>query len=108
MIQRLSDITWPLLLGLIAGILKLLLTGSGKTRLQLLRSLLISILCGVLAGWCLEGVDYSEGLKALVISLSSIISGDLVEGVLKLSKSFKDNPKRMIDYILDLRLKIMK
>jgi hypothetical protein len=107
-VHKLGDMFFPLLLGIIAGVLKLLLTGSGKTKTQMLRSLLISIICGVLAGWWVEGWVVAEGMKALTISLSAIVSGDLVEGIIKLSNSFKNNPKRMLEYIIDLRLKFFK
>jgi hypothetical protein len=108
MFHKAGDLLWPLAIGLTAGILKLILIGSGKTKTQLLRWLAVSVICGVLAGVALEGIILAEGLKALIISLAAILSGDIIEGLLKLSASFKSNPKGMIHYILDLRLKFFK
>lgn len=93
----LHDIAAPLLVGAVGGFIRILMVGSGKSKVQLVRSFIVSVLLGCLTGIIVTDLGYSPVIQSTAISLVSILGGDFFEGLLKLAAEWKKDPKSIIN-----------
>ena len=87
----------PLAIALVAVGIRLLFKTSGVTFKSVIRSIVVAVFVGLLAAkYIFDTSSYSDGFKYIVIALMAILAEDIVEGLFRLGKKFREDPEKFI------------
>tara|TARA_R110000868_G_scaffold198320_1_gene444632 strand:+ start:113 stop:433 length:321 start_codon:yes stop_codon:yes gene_type:complete len=80
-----------------AAMLARLLSSSGKlTIVDQIKKILTAAIASGIAWFILEQTDVSSLVKAMTYGIIGVISPEVIDGIVKLGKSFANNPSKYI------------
>ncbi|UYM14272.1 phage holin family protein [Endozoicomonas euniceicola] len=82
-----------------AAVVRLIMDARHITFLAVLRAVFVAAFVAYLVGEGLAEVDLSSGTKNAIVGVASLLSRELVEGLIQLADQWQRNPKAFIDSI---------
>lgn len=82
-----------------AALVRIIMDARHITFLAILRAIVVAGFVAWLVGEGLADVDLANGTKNAIVGVSSLLSRELVEGLIQLGKQFQKDPRQFIDSI---------
>lgn len=82
-----------------AAVVRLIMDARHITFLAVLRAVFVAAFVAYLVGEGLADVDLSSGTKNAIVGVASLLSRELVEGLIQIGEQWKRNPKAFIDSV---------
>ncbi|WP_422460221.1 hypothetical protein [Endozoicomonas sp. ALB115] len=80
-----------------AAVVRLVMDARHITLVVILRAVFVAAFVAYLVGEALTGVNISEGLKNALVGVASLLSRELIEGLIQLAQQWKKNPKEFLN-----------
>lgn len=101
--ETLTVTTPTILLGLVGGAVRLIVSKEHATPLGFIRGGVVACSVAVLVGGLLDDYGYEGNVKFALVGIAAFVADDILVGLLRLSALLRDNPREVLDIILRRR-----
>ena len=80
-----------------------ILTEDRRSFLGFIRGLILAAFAGTIIGLIIQNYNFSPSMQVAIVGIASFVADDLLLMILAISRTFRDNPRIVIDYFLKPR-----
>lgn len=101
--EAVSRLTVPLAIALIGVVARVMFDAERLTLIRAVRTLIIGLTVGALAGLALGPIDIPAAHKGAIIGVASIVSEDVIAAIVQAGGRLRDDPLAFVRYLFKRR-----